>query len=79
MRRYRARLRASGLTFTQLLLRVGGDRATLLTILNEEVRAGRVHLAASRYSLNGDAELRAALLSLTGGPWSSGAGARTSA
>lgn len=64
MRRWRARLRAHGLTFHELLLRVGGERETLALVLNEEVRAGHVHLAAGRYSLNGDRELREALRSL---------------
>jgi hypothetical protein len=61
MRRYRQKRRAHGLTFTELLFRVGGDRSTLSTMLNEEVRRGRVHFAAGRYSLNGDGEFREAL------------------
>jgi hypothetical protein len=66
MRRYRARLRAQGLTFEQMLTRVGGDREMLAHIIRDEQRLGRVHLAAGRYVLNGQlpADVRQALIDL---------------
>ena len=48
-RRCRAKQRAAGLTFEDLLRRVGGQRATLVTILDDELRKGRIdYLSASR-------------------------------
>lgn len=46
---------ASGLTFHELWLRVGGDRGSLWTILRNEVRSGRIdyHSTTRRYRLNG--------------------------
>jgi hypothetical protein len=50
------------------LLRIGGERETLRTILNDEVRRGRIayHSTSRRYELNGavEPELLAALRSL---------------
>lgn len=52
-RRTRRRQTARGLTFAQLLAAIGGDRATLVAVLNSERAAGRVRYAASsrRYEL----------------------------
>jgi hypothetical protein len=46
---------ASGLTFAELLRRVGGDRETLAHVLRDELRRGRVeYLGLSRcYRVNG--------------------------
>ena len=46
---------ASGLTFHELWLRVGGDRGSLWTVLRNEVRSGRIdyHSTTTRYQLNG--------------------------
>jgi hypothetical protein len=63
-RRTRARQGQSGLTFYELLQRIGGDRQTLALVLRDEVAAGRIdyHASSRRYSVNGglDPELRAA-------------------
>ena len=57
---------ASGLTFHELWLRVGGDRGSLWVVLRNEVRLGRIdyHSTTRRYVLNGglDPALRQALL-----------------
>jgi hypothetical protein len=57
---------ASGLTFNELWLRVGGDRGSLWTVLRNEVRLGRInyHSTTKRYVLNGglDPAVRKALL-----------------
>ena len=57
---------ASGLTFDELWLRVGGDRGSLWAVLRNEVRRGRIdyHPTTRRYVLNGglDPALRQALL-----------------
>jgi hypothetical protein len=42
-----------GLTFEQLLGRVGGDRTTLRHVLRSELVNGRVFQIADRYCLNG--------------------------
>jgi hypothetical protein len=67
-RRSREAQAASGYTFQELLRRVGGDRAMLSLVLNDEVRRGRVDYLGSsrRYRLNGGlpADVRAALLAL---------------
>ncbi len=54
-RRYREKQAASGFTFHELWQRVGGERATPVTILNEEVRRGRIDYRSTsrRYSMNG--------------------------
>jgi hypothetical protein len=53
--RCKRRQAATGLTFAELLRRVGGDRETLAFVLRDEVRRGRIdYLAFSRrYRLNG--------------------------
>jgi hypothetical protein len=57
---------ASGLTFHELWLRVGGDRGSLWRVLSNEVRRGRIdfHYTTKRYVLNGGlpSDLRQALL-----------------
>lgn len=57
---------ASGLTFDELWLRVGGDRGSLWAVLRNEVRRGRIdyHSTTRRYVLSGgvDPALRQALL-----------------
>ena len=57
---------ASGLTFNELWLRVGGDRGSLWAVLRNEVRRGQIdyHPTTKRYVLNGglDPALRQALL-----------------
>ena len=57
---------ASGLTFNELWLRVGGDRGSLWAVLRSEVRRGWIdyHPTTRRYVLNGglDPALRQALL-----------------
>jgi hypothetical protein len=57
---------ASGLTFEELWLRVGGDRGSLWAVLRKEVRLGRIdyHSPTRRYVLNGglDPAVRKALL-----------------
>ncbi len=62
----RERQTASGLTFQELWLRVGGDRGSLWRVLRNEVRRGRIdyHYTMKRYVLNGGfpADLRQALL-----------------
>ena len=59
---------ASGLTFNELWLRVGGDRGSLWAVLRNEVRRGRIdyHPTTRRYALNGglDPAVRKALLDL---------------
>lgn len=59
---------ASGLTFQELWLRIGGDRATLWRILRNEVQRGRIdyHTTSKRYVLNGGfpAYVKRALLDL---------------
>ena len=59
---------ASGLTFNELWLRVGGDRGSLWVVLRNEVRRGRIdyHPTTRRYVLNGglDPAVRKALLDL---------------
>ena len=59
---------ASGLTFDQLWLRVGGDRGSLWVVLRNEVRRGRIdyHPTTRRYVLDGglDPAVRKALLDL---------------
>ena len=56
---------ASGLTFNELWLRVGGDRGSLWAVLRNEVRRGRIdyHSTTKRYVLNGglDPAVRKAL------------------
>ena len=56
---------ASGLTFDELWLRVGGDRGSLWAVLRNEVRRGRIdyHTTTKRYVLNGglDPAVRKAL------------------
>jgi hypothetical protein len=70
-RRYRERVAQHGLTFAELHRRIGGSRATLLTVLNSERRRGTLdyHSTLRRWSLNGgmaedvrDALLRIGLL-----------------
>jgi hypothetical protein len=59
---------ASGLTFNELWLRVGGDRRSLWAVLRSEVRRGRInyHSTTKRYVLNGglDPAVRKALFRL---------------
>ncbi|HEX5974492.1 MAG TPA: hypothetical protein VFY57_04955 [Rubrobacteraceae bacterium] len=56
---------ASGLTFSELWLRVGGDRGSLWAVLRNEVRRGSIdyHSTTKRYVLNGglDPAVRKAL------------------
>ena len=56
---------ASGLTFDELWLRVGGDRGSLWAVLRNEIRLGRIdyHSTTKRYVLNGglDPAVRKAL------------------
>jgi hypothetical protein len=51
-RRRRTTLRI-GLTLEEIHARIGGDAETLRLVLRDEVRSGRVHKAAGRFSLNG--------------------------
>lgn len=66
MRRYRERLRAYGRSFGELHEAIGGDPDLLRLVLTDELRLGRVHLAAGRYALNGrlDPDVRLALRDL---------------
>ena len=59
---------ASGLTYQELWLRIGGDRATLWRVLRNEVQRGRIGYdsTSKRYVLTGGlpADVKRALLDL---------------